>query len=65
MVAPTAELRVPNEVLAAGYRYFLGVEEAAGLVASFNEPPLSDDQRVSLLLHYAATDAFPDWVYQR
>ncbi len=65
VVEPTEDLRVPAQLWSSGYRYFLEVGEASGIVASFNEPPLSDDERFRLLVHYAANDAFPEWIYQR
>jgi|SRR6478609_4750837 len=56
---------VPVEVKDAGFDYFLEVHVAKEVVGVFGDKPASVDEKVRLLLDYAATDAYPDWVYER
>lgn len=59
----TVNSRVPSEILAEGYQYFLEVSVALDEVVS-GWPTLSLDKRVQLIIYYAENDAFPEWVYQ-
>jgi hypothetical protein len=53
---------VPAEVVARGFAYFLGVDDARETLEVFGTKPVSHDERFRCLLFYAENDAFPDWV---
>ena len=64
VVAPTADLTVPEAIRAAGYAYFLDVPTALEVLAVFSDREPTLDERVRLLLFYAEHDAYPEWVYE-
>ena len=61
LVSFTEDFRVPEEVRSAGYEYFLEVATARDEVLS-GPVPLSDGQKVEVIIYYAENDAFPDWL---
>ena len=64
VVAPNADLTVPEAVRAAGYGYFLDVPTALEVLEVFGDREPTLVERVRLLLYYAENDAYPEWVYQ-
>ena len=63
LVQLTHDYRVPNEVLAQGYEYFLEVSVALDEVLNDLDNMLSPDQRFDAVLYYAEHDAYPEWLY--
>lgn len=61
LVRLTEDFRVPEEVLSAGYEYFLEVSVARDEVLS-GPIALNDDQKVAAVIYYAENDAFPEWM---
>lgn len=64
LIALTADYRVPDDVLADRYEYFLEVSVAREDVIG-NLLDLSADQWVSACIFYAENDAYPDWLNER
>lgn len=64
LVDPDERLAVPENVTAAGYSYFLEVHVAREVISVLRERPSSIDDKVRLLIEYAETDAYPEWVYE-
>jgi hypothetical protein len=65
LTPPDDRLAVPDDVKRAGFAYFLEVHVAKEVIGVFGEKPGSVDEKVRLLLEYAETDAYPEWVYHR
>jgi hypothetical protein len=65
LVVPDENLGVPEDVRAASYAYFLEVHIAKEVVGVFGDKPHTLDEMVRLLIHYAESDAYPEWVYSR
>ena len=65
LTPPDDRLGVPVDVKSAGFVYFLEVHVAKEVLGVFGDKPANLDEKVRLLLEYAETDAYPDWVYQR
>ncbi len=63
IVAPTADLRVPNAVKAAGFDYFIDVSSALEALEVFGDRKPTEEQKLELLLFYGENDAYPDWVF--
>ena len=61
LVPFTEDLRIPSEVLAQGFEYYLEVSTAHEVLESFLDRKPSLDQIVDFLTFYAENDAFPDW----
>lgn len=57
------DMKVPQEVTAAGYEYFLEVHVAREVLAVLGKRKAATDDKVRLLIFYAENDAYPDWVY--
>lgn len=58
-----ANLRVPADVAARGFAYFLEASLADELLGVFGRHNAIVDERRALLLHYAEHDAYPQWAY--
>ena len=58
----TEQFRVPADVLAEGYAYFLEVHIALEDVLGERASRLSDNQRVDAIIFYAENDAYPEWL---
>jgi hypothetical protein len=59
----TSELAVPDEILAAGFKYFLegsGIEELLEMIES---KAATRGTKAEFVIHYATFDAYPDWFY--
>lgn len=65
LTPPDDRLTVPDDVKRAGFAYFVEVHVAKEVIGVFGEKPASVDEKVRLLVEYAETDAYPDWVYKR
>ncbi|RZI55403.1 MAG: hypothetical protein EOP37_28210 [Rubrivivax sp.] len=61
LIALTDEYRVPVEVLADGYEYFLEVSLAVDDVIG-DLRSLTVGQKVEACIFYAENDAYPDWL---
>lgn len=61
LVGFTDDFRIPEEVLSAGYEYFLEVSTARDDVLS-GPVALSTAQRLAAVIYYAEYDAYPDWL---
>jgi hypothetical protein len=61
LVAVDEDFQIPNEVLAAGYEYFLEVSVAIEDVLT-GPVALSPEQRVAAVIYYAENDAYPAWL---
>lgn len=55
------DLRVPSEVLAAGFEYFLEVDVVREILEGFLPCNPTHEQVADFVLYYAEFDAFPDW----
>jgi hypothetical protein len=62
LVQLTEDCRVPNDVLAQGYVYFLEVSLVLHEVLDGSKDHLTDEQRVEALIYYAENDAYPEWL---
>jgi hypothetical protein len=56
-------MKVPQEVRAAGYEYFLEIHVAKEVLAVLGSRQAAPDDQVRLLMFYAENDAYPDWAY--
>jgi hypothetical protein len=54
---------VPVDVRTEGFEYFLEVHIAREVLEVLVERDVALDRRVSLLIHYAEHDAYPDWIH--
>jgi hypothetical protein len=61
LVPYPTDLRIPAEILAQGYEYFLEVSIAREILEDFPQP--LSERAVDFVLYYAEYDAFPDWAY--
>lgn len=61
LIRLTADFRIPQEALAAGYEYFLEVSTARDDVLS-GPVTLSEAQRLAAVIYYAEYDAYPEWL---
>lgn len=57
------DLKVPADLRAAGFEYFLEVHIAKESLEVFGARKVNDKDKARLLIHYAENDAFPEWVY--
>jgi hypothetical protein len=57
------QMKVPQEVRAAGFEYLLGVHVAREVLGVFRGREPTTDEKICLLIFYAENDAYPDWVY--
>ena len=57
------DLRIPEEVKADGYEYFLEVSTANEILEGFIQRGPSLEQITDFVLFYAENDAFPDWSF--
>src|SRR5690349_13300695 len=57
-----AEMKVPQEIRASGYEYFLEVHVAREVLTILRSGRASMVDKVRLLV-FAENDAYPDWVY--
>ncbi len=57
------DLRIPEEVKADGYEYFLEVSTANEILEGFMQRGPSLEQITDFVLFYAENDAFPDWSF--
>lgn len=55
------DLRIPEDVKAQGYEYFLEVSTAKEILEGFLERKPSLDQIVDFVIYYAEYDAYPEW----
>ncbi len=62
LTALTEQLRIPADVLAEGYAYFLEVSTAIDEVLGDQIARLTDAQRVEAIIFHAENDASPDWL---
>ena len=62
MVKLTEDFRVPEEVKAAGYEYFLEVDAIRRELMDDFPQSLTSDQVVSAVIYYAEFDAAPQWL---
>ena len=62
LVSLTEEYRIPEQVLAQGFEYFLEVSVALDEVLQGLRVSLSPDQRYEAVQFYAENDAFPEWL---
>lgn len=58
----TNDFRVPDQIKAEGYEYFLEVHIARDEVLGELGASLSADQRLKAILFYAENDAYPEWL---
>lgn len=62
MLVPfTDDLRIPQEVKAQGYEYFLEVSTAREILEGFIQSKPSLIQIADFVIYYAENDAFPEW----
>ncbi|WP_457332336.1 hypothetical protein [Rhizobacter sp. P5_C2] len=61
LIALTDDYRVPQDVLADRYEYFLEVNVAREEVL-MDRLRLSPEQRVAACIYYAEYDAYPEWM---
>ena len=61
LVRLTEDFRIPEEVLSAGYEYFLEVSIARDDVLS-GPVALSKEQQLAAVIYYAEYDAYPEWL---
>lgn len=57
----TADFRVPDEVLEAGFQYFLGRDEVVKLLEQVAKKRASRESQAEFVAHYAMFDAYPSW----
>lgn len=62
LVQLTEDFRVPKEVKAAGYEYFLEVDLIRRELMDGLPQSLTSDQVVSAVIYYAEFDATPQWL---
>jgi hypothetical protein len=55
-------LRVPADLKASGYEYFLEIPLARYVLGVLGNKPASEEEKRRLLLHYAENDAYPEWL---
>lgn len=65
VVLPEEDFGVPTEVAQQGFAYFLEVHVAREVLGVFGEKEATLDEQIRLLIHYAQSDAYPEWVYRR
>jgi len=54
------DLRIPDEVRAEGFEYFLEVTTALEILEGFLDHAPSPEQVTSFVIYYAENDAFPE-----
>ena len=54
------DLRIPDEVKAAGFEYFLEVSTALEVLEGFLMDKRTPEQVTSFVIYYAENDAFPE-----
>jgi hypothetical protein len=62
LTLPDQRAAVPDEIKQAGFEYFLEVAVAKEVIEVLQGNDTAA-RRERLLIEYAETDAFPDWVY--
>jgi hypothetical protein len=62
LVHLTEDYRVPADILAAGFDYFLEVSVAVDEVLADIGSDLTPEQRSEAVLFYAENDAYPEWL---
>lgn len=55
------DLRIPEEVKAEGFEYFLEVFTATEILEGFIDLKPSLEQIADFVIYYAENDAFPEW----
>ncbi len=55
------DLRIPADVLAQGFEYFLEVSTAREVLEGFLERKPTLEQVTDFVTYYAEYDAFPEW----
>jgi hypothetical protein len=61
LVSFPSDLRIPAEVKANGFEYFLEVSTANEILEPFLKVGPTPSQVFDFVLYYAENDAFPDW----
>lgn len=59
----TDDMRVPREVLDAGYEYFLEISTLRDEVIGAWGRAMSADERIAVAIYYAENDAWPSWFH--
>ena len=54
------DLRIPDEIKAAGFEYFLEVSTALDVLEGFLTHKPTPEQVTSFVIYYAENDAFPE-----
>ena len=57
----TENYGIPDEVEAAGFRYFLGKEDVVNLLEMISRKRASRRTKAEFVCHYATCDAYPSW----
>ena len=57
------EFRVPAEIMDDGFAYFLEIAVAKEVLEVFGDRQPTLQERRNLILYYAESDAYPDWIY--
>lgn len=64
LVSADAQGALPEEVRAAGFKYFLEVHVGKEVLEVFRGRSEPTERKLALLVYYAENDAYPDWVYE-
>ncbi|HEX2622100.1 MAG TPA: hypothetical protein VHL11_18210 [Phototrophicaceae bacterium] len=59
------DFRVPPDLSARGFAYFLEMPLTREVLEVFGDRPPSKKEKLDLLIFYAENDAYPDWVCKR
>lgn len=63
LVPFSEDLRIPENVKAEGYEYFLEVATATEILEGFLERKPNLSQIAEFVIYYAENDAYPEWSY--
>jgi hypothetical protein len=58
----TADLKIPQSVKDAGYKYLLGREDMKALLAFLEKKKVSRRTVAEFIIHYSMTDSAPSWI---
>jgi hypothetical protein len=61
-VTLTHDYQIPTEILDAGYKPLLDVEDIAMILKFAKTKKLSSRSVAELVIHYSVNDAFPAWI---
>ena len=57
----TSDYRIPEDIAAKGFAYFLGREEVVKLLEMISRKRASRRTKAEFVCHYATCDAYPSW----